>query len=171
MKNKILNFWYYHKVHIFVALAILAMGVYFILTSRTVVQSDYDIAIVSAQGCSEEQMAQIRDVFQQAGKDLTGDGAVTVNLHLYRFALGEEGQDREAIAGLDADLVGNVSGIFFVDDPERFEEATNGLGRSADAIPVSGIPALSGCGMDHLSLLIRTNTDEKYSSMLSALTR
>ena len=169
MKNKILNFWYYHKVHVFVALVILVMGAYFILTSRTVVQSDYDIAIVSAQGCSEEQMAQIRDVFQKAGKDQSGDGEVTVNLHLYRFAIGAEGQDGEAVAGLDADLVGNMSGIFLVDDPEGFEEATNGLGKTADAIPVGNISAFSGCGIDDLWLLLRTNTDEKYSTMLSAL--
>ena len=163
------NFWYYHKVHVIIILAVLAVGAYFLLTQRNSVKSDYDIAIVSAKGCSDEQMAQIRDVFQQAGTDQNGDGAVTVKVHLYRFAIGETGQDREAVAGLDADLVGKVSGIFFADNPEGFEAATNGLGKSADAIPARSIPALSACGIDALSLLVRTEADEKYTQMLFAL--
>ena len=171
MKNKLLNFWYYHKVHVIIILAVLAVGAYFLLTQQKTVKSDYDIAIVSAKGCSDEQMGQIRDVFQQTGTDQNGDGAVTVKVHLYRFAIGESGQDREAVAGLDADLVGKVSGIFFVDNPEGFEAATNGLGKSADAIPVRSIPALSACGIDDLALLVRAEADEKYTQMLSALTK
>ena len=171
MKNKLLNFWYYHKVHVIIILAVLAIGAYFLLTQQKTVKSDYDIAIVSAQGVSDEQMGQIRDVFQQAGTDQNGDGAVTVKVHLYRFAIGESGQDREAVAGLDADLVGKVSGIFFVDNPEGFESATNGLGKSADAIPTRSIPSLSPCGIDDLSLLIRAEADEKYTQVLSALTK
>lgn len=169
MKNKFLNFWYYHKVPVIIILVILAVGAYFLLTQQSSVKSDYDIAIVSAKGCTEEQMAQIRDVFQQSGTDQNSDGAVTVKVHLYRFAIGDSGQDREAVAGLDADLIGKVSGIFLVDNPEGFEAATNGLGKSADAIPARSIPVLSPCGIDDLSLLIRTEADEKYTRMLSAL--
>ncbi len=169
MKNNFLNFWYYHKVPVIIILVVLAVGAYFLLTQQNSVKSDYDIAIVSAKGCTEEQMAQIRDVFQQSGTDQNGDGAVTVKVHLYRFAIGDSGQDREAVAGLDADLVGKVSGIFLVDNPEGFEAATNGLGKAADAIPARSIPALSPCGIDDLSLLIRTEADEKYTRVLSAL--
>lgn len=169
MKNKLQNFWYYHKIHSIIILVVLVIGVYLLLTQQNSVKSDYDIAIVSAQGCSDEQMAQIRDVFQQAGTDQNGDGAVTVKVHLYRFAIGESGQDREAVAGLDADLVGKISGIFFVDNPERFEAATNGLGKAADSIPAQSIPELTACGIDDLSLLIRAEADERYNQMLSAL--
>ena len=169
MKNKLLNFWYYHKVHTIIILVVLAIGAYLVLTQQKPVKSDYDIAIVSARGCSDEQMAQMRDVFQQAGRDQNGDGIVAVDIHLYRFALGEDGQDREAVAGLDADLVGMLSGIFFVDDPAKFEAATNGLGKAADALPVRGIPRLQGCGVDDLSLLIRSNADQRYERILDNL--
>lgn len=171
MKNKITNFLYYHKIHMIIILAILAIGAYFLLTQQNSVKSDYDIAIVSAQGCSDEQISQIRDVFQQAGTDQNGDGIVSVNSHQYRFAIGADGQDRAAVAGLDADLVGNMSGIFFIDNPEGFEAATNGLGKAANAIPVRSIPALSACGIDDLSLLIRAEADEKYTQVVSALTK
>ena len=171
MKNKITNLLYYTKIHMIIILVVLAVGAYFFLTQQNSVKSDYDIAIVSAKGCSEEQMAQIRDVFQQAGTDQNDDGAVTVKVHLYRFAIGEAGQDREAVAGLDADLVGKVSGIFFLDNPDGFEAATNGLGKAADAIQARSISALSHCGIDDLSLLIRAEADEKYTQVLSALTK
>ncbi|MBQ6481801.1 MAG: hypothetical protein IJI45_11845 [Anaerolineaceae bacterium] len=50
MKNKLLNFWYYHKVHVIIILVVLAVGTYFLLTQQKTVKSDYDIAIVSAKG-------------------------------------------------------------------------------------------------------------------------
>ena len=169
MKNKLINFWYYHKVPLIVGIVILAVGLYFLLTRQSSIKSDYDIAIVSPQGCSEEHMTQVRDVFQQVGEDQNGDGIVAVSIHQYRFAIGAEGQDREAVAGLDADLVGKVSGIFFVDNPEGFETATNGLGKSADALPVREISRFSGCGIDDLYMLLRTGADEKYETLISTL--
>ena len=171
MKKRLANFWYYHKIHTVILLAVLAAGIYLFLTHRSTVKSDYDIAIVSPRACTEEQTAAIKSVIEQSGTDQNGDGRVTADIHIYRFAIGEAGQDQQAVAGLDADLVGKMSGIFLVDSPGKFEAATNGLGTVADAIPVSDIPALSGCGIDDLWLLIRTEADDKYSSILSALIR
>lgn len=171
MKKRLENFWYYHKIHTLILLAVLAAGIYLFLTHRSSVKSDYDIAIVSPNAFTEEQTAAIKSIIEQLGTDQNGDNTVTVNIHIYRFSIGEAGQDQQAVAGLDADLVGKMSGIFFVDSPDKFEAATNELGKAADAIPVSNIPALTGCGIDDLWLLIRTEADPKYSTICSALIR
>lgn len=170
MKNKLQNFWYYYKVPALIILAILAAGLYFFLTNQGSVTGDYDIAVISARSCTDEQLTLIRTAFGQAGKDQNGDGIVEVKTHVYRFALGEDGQDPKEVAGLDADLVGKMSGIFFTEYPDRFESVTNGIGKAADAIPVSDIPALSGCGIDYLYLLSRADADPKYTALISALT-
>lgn len=163
------NFWYYHKVPLIIILAVLAAGIYLLSQRGETVSSDYDLAIVSPRGCSDEQLSQIRNVLEQAGTDQNGDGAVTVNVHVYHFALGADGQDMNEIGKLDADLVGKLSGIFFTDDPEAFEASTNGIGKAADAVSVSDITRFSGCGIDDLYLLIRGEADQKYTALLSAL--
>lgn len=168
MKEKIQNFWYYYKVPVIIVIVIAAVGVY-LLTQQQTVHNDYDAAIVSPAGCSEEQLTQLQSILEAAGADQDGDGAVTAAVHVYRFALGEAGQDSEAVAGLDADLVGKVSGLFFVDSPEKFEEATNGIGRAADARPVNELPVLSDCGFDDLYMLVRNGADDKYHALLNTL--
>ena len=169
MKTKLQNFWYYYKVPAVIALLVLAAGVYLFLIRRGSVESDYHVAIVSAQSRSGEQLGRIQRVLEGIGQDQNGDGAVSVQVRVFRFAIGEDGQDPNEAAALDADLVGNESGLFFVEVPEKFEHSTNGIGKAADAIPVSGIPLLSGCGIDDLYLIIRTGADNKYTELVSAL--
>lgn len=168
MKEKIQNFWYYYKIPVIIVIVITGVGIY-LLTQRQTVHNDYDVAVVSPAGCSEEQLTQLQSILEAAGSDQDGDGAVTAAVHVYRFALGEAGQDSEAVAGLDADLVGKVSGLFFVDNPEKFEEATNGIGKATDALPVSDAPKLTDCGIDELYVLVRSGADDKYHALLNTL--
>ena len=170
MKKWLQNFWYYYKIPVIVILVVLAAGIYLILTHRGNVSSDYDAAVVSPRAFSVEQISQIQSVLEGAGRDQNGDGKVVVTVHVYRFAIGMDGQDTKEVAGLDADLVGKQSGIFFTDTPEQFEKSTNGICRAADAIPVSEIPLLSGFGIDDLFLLIRTDADQRYIEMHSVFT-
>ena len=169
MKKKFENFWYYFKIPAVIALVLLALGLYFLLQPKTPV-SDYDAAVISGSGCSEEQLERLQTILQQAGQDQNGDGAVTVKMHLYRFTIGAAGQDINEIAGLDADLVGKVSGIFLAEDPEAFEEASNRLVAAADAVPLSEINAFSGAVPDGLYLLLRSGADPRYSTLFTTLT-
>ena len=139
MKAKLQNFWYYYKVPVIIVLVILAVGLWFFLQDRMINESDYDIAVVSPRGCSDEQAAVIRRTLEAAGRD--------------------------------QDLVGNVSGLFFTDDPESFERAVNGIVKAADAVPVSDIPLLAGSGLDDLYLVVRSGADEKYTELKSAITQ
>lgn len=169
MKKRLQNFWYYYKIPTLIILAVLAAGLYF-LSQRETIQSDYSVAIVSPRGLSGEQLAKIKTVMEQTGQDRNGDNAVTVMIRVFRFAIGEDGQDTKEVAGLDADLVGKESGIFFTEDPKRFEEVTNGIGKAADAVPVSDVPMLADCGIDDLYFLVRSDADQSYTEMFSALT-
>ena len=169
MKKKIQNFWYYHKVPAIIILVVLAAGIYLLLTQRQSVESDYHAAVVSPQGLSGEQLARLQSVLEGIGQDQNGDGTVAVQLRVFRFAIGEDGQDMNEVAALDADLVGKESGLFFVENPEKFEQLTNAAGKAADAVAVSEIPLLSGCGIDDLFLLMRADAEEKYALLTSAL--
>lgn len=169
MKKRLQNFWYYYKVPVIIVLILLAVGLYFLLQPKTP-PADYDAAIVSPRGLSDEQLNSIRSVLEQAGEDQNGDGAVVINIHVYRFAIGADGQDRIEISRLDADLVGKVSGIFFTEDPEGFETMTNGIGKAADAVPISSLSLFSGCGIDDLYIIPRKNADSRYAALWAALT-
>ncbi len=169
MKKKLQNFWYYRKIPVIIVLVVLAAGIYLFLTKQQTVTSDYDIAIVSPRGLTGEQTEQIQRIIAANGTDQNGDGMVLAQLRVFRFAIGEDGQNVNEVAALDADLVGNESGMFFVEDPEKFEKSTNGLGKASDAVPVSSIPLFSGCGIDDMYILVRTDAEEKYALLKSSL--
>ena len=170
MKKKIQNFWYYHKTVFLIAVLVAAAGTYLFLQQTKTVKPDYEVAIVSPDYFSPEQLSALADKLGQFGNDCNGDGSVVVNPRVYRVALGMEGQDSNQISALDADLVGNVSGLFLLDDPAVFEEVTNGICKSSEAVPVSGCEELGGHGFDDLFLAVRIKADEKYVAMLDALT-
>lgn len=170
MKKKVQNFWYYYKVPAIIVLIVLAAGIYLFLLQHRSVESDYHAAIVSPKSPSADQLERIQKALEGIGQDQNGDGSVVVTLRVFRFAIGEDGQGMNEAAALDADLVGNQSGMFLVNDPEKFEKSTNGIGKAADAVPVSGIPLFSGCGIDDLYFLVRSGADQRYIEMRSALT-
>ena len=169
LKKMIANFWYYHKTAVLIAAAVLAAGVYLFMQQRGQTKPDYHVSIVSPVSYSEEALSSLRTAIEAAGEDRNGDGEITVSLHTFRIALGEENQDSNQIGALDADLVGNVSGIFFLHDPEKFEETTNGICEALLAVPLSACPALSDLGMDDLSLSVRNSADEGYRSLFETL--
>ena len=170
MRKKIQNFWYYYKAAVIIALVIVAAGAWLLVQQKKAERPDYEAALVSPEYYSEEQIESLKDALQKAGADSNGDGKVSVNLKVYRIALGEEGQDANVIGALDADLVGKVSGLFLLSDPVKFEEVTNGICRAADAVPAAECEALRGLGFDGLSLAVREGADEKYAVMLKELT-
>ena len=169
MKKRLVNFWYYHRIHILIAVLILAAGGYLLLQQIGKVPADYEIAVVSGEYYSDEQLSALQAVFTAAGADLNGDGETVVQIHRYRLKIGENGQDAAEISALDADLVGKVSGLFLLENPSAFEEATNGICRSSDAVSCADTAELSGENWRELFLAVREEADEKYAAMLDAL--
>ena len=169
MKETIRNFWYYHKLHVIIALTVLLAGSY-LFTQKETVKPDYDAAVISPAGCTEQQLQMLKAALEQAGEDRTEDGQVSVRIHVYRLTVGADGQNANEIAALDADLVGKVSGLFITGDPTSLEKATNGLLKAADAIPIGTVSRLSECGMEEMFLMLRHDVDEKYAVICAALT-
>ena len=145
--KRIQNFWYHYKTVAIIAAVIIAAGAYLILQQTKTEKPDYEVAIVSPDYFTEEQLSALKDVLQSNGEDCSGDGNVVVNLRVYRIALGQDGQDSAIIGALDADLVGNVSGLFFLNDPGIFEETANGICKASEAVPVADCEVLKGLGL------------------------
>lgn len=153
---KLKNWLWYHKIPLLVAAAVLIVGGYLHLQDRAVPEADYHIGLVSTAPYSPEQLAAFEGAAVAAGRDQNGDGQVLVHLHIYAVDLesgdAASGYDRfEIIAALDADLVGTVSGIFLLEDPDAFQTASNGL------LAQPFVPWQEG-----LSLALRSDAGTKY---------
>ena len=128
LKKWLKNYWYYYKVPTIIAALVLAAGLFLLAQNLGRVEPDYHVGIVTMLPCREETLVQWENHFVQAGTDRNGDGQVVVQLHPYPVDLANPSQNTDTyqvIAQLDADLVGKVSGIFLVEDPEAFQNATN----------------------------------------------
>ena len=170
MRAELENFWYHYKIPILIVAVVLAAGGYLLFQQLSIPAADYEIAVVSPSYYTDEQLAALQDVVAAAGTDVTGDGKIVVNIHYYRLEIGADGQDSTVIGSLDADLVGNRSGLFLLEDPRAFEEATNGLLKGSEAVSGADIRAFSGQPWSGLSAAVRENADEKYAAVLAALT-
>lgn len=161
MKKIFENLWYHYKAAIIVSVLVLAAGAYMLAQSLGVTVPDYRAAIISSGSCSDEQLERLKNVLESAGTDRNSDGQVSAEIKFYQLSLGESGQNINALGALDADLVGNVSGLFLLEDPAAFESATNGIICEADCVPAGETEALSGLGLDDLYAAVRPGNAEE----------
>lgn len=155
MRKKLENIWYHYKAILIIGFLILFYAVYFFVQKIGNTEPDFSAAIISETFFSEEQLLSLQNALGSVVGDTNGDGETTVRISTYHLALCREGQDINELSALDADLVGKVSTMFLVDDPEAFETATNGICLAKDAFSVSTAKHFSGLGFDTLSVLIR----------------
>lgn len=169
MKAALENFWYHYKIPVLIVAACLVTGCYLLFQQAAIPKADYEVAVVSPEYYSDEQLSALQAVIAAAGTDVTGDGQVIVTVHRYCLKIGADGQDSTEIAALDADLVGNRSGLFLLEDPSVFEEATNGICRASEAVPCGDIKAFSEEDWNSLYAVVREKADKKYAAVLIAL--
>ena len=129
---KLKNWWWYHKKLVLLAALAAAALLYMGIQDRQTVKPDYHVGLVSTTPFSPEQISQMEEVFRMAGEDRNEDGQVTVQIHTYAVNLADEDPNsgyynHEILSALDGDLVGNMSGIFLLDDPETFQRITGGI--------------------------------------------
>lgn len=159
---KVKNFWYYYKIPVGIGLAVLVVGVYLGLQSAGTPEPDYHVGLISTAPRSDEQLEALTAAFAAAGQDRNDDGQVLVKLHTYFVDLADDAPNAgvanaDKIAALDADLIGNVSGIFLTEDPEAIQSATNGL-LAEPYLPYE----------DGLYLCIRGDASEDYRQLFAA---
>lgn len=133
-REKLANWWEYHKAHVAAAAVLLLFVAYFALQDRAVPDPDYTAAWVSGQALDGETEEALSRLLARYGQDLNGDGLVVVNIHQIKLDLasvladGAQGQQEYGeLLALNADLEVGQSGLFLTDDPASLQAYTGAL--------------------------------------------
>ena len=159
-RKRIENIWFYYKKHILIGLAVVLVLAYLGIQKLNTEKPDYHIGLVRSESLSDGDLNALNAAFTAAGQDLNGDGQVLVQIHTYYADLADDSENAgvnnaEAVQGLDADLIGNMSGIFLLEDVDTFQRITNGI-LTGDVIP-----------MDYgLFLTVRNNASTAYTDLV-----
>lgn len=119
-KGKWDNFWFYHKWHVIIAIAVAALIGFFIHDMLTVVHPDYQIGLITQAGYSSEATDRLEQELEKYGEDLNHDGKVVVQVNAYVVAADPNSADPNmqmaSVTKLTADLSDGMSMIFLTDD-------------------------------------------------------
>lgn len=121
------NFWYYHKVHVIIAILILAVVIFSVWSTLKTVHPDYTVGMITQQYYPEEAINTLQDQMQKYGSDLNGDGRTVVQIVQYYLApVSSSNSSGSAMADpqvrvanqvkLEADISAGTSIIFITDD-------------------------------------------------------
>ena len=161
--SKVRNWWWYNKLYVLIGLAAVAVLVYSFSPAQNVKKADYQVAVLTALPLPEEEYRAIEDYLSALGEDLNGDGEVSIHLKSYGVDLENPvpsgaNESFQLVAGLDADLVGKVSGLFILDEPEVFQRVTNNV-LAENFVPFQ----------DGLTAGVRKDASPAYARLLDAL--
>ncbi len=173
MNMKWKTWWWYHWGHVLIAVVAAAVILYSFLPGLLAPKPDYNVAVISLNGIPAETMIALEERFQQTADDANGDSRVLVEINLYMADLSGETPgtlNYGEAAKLDADLVGNVSSIFMIDDPEGFTR--NVVTPIDPGVPCSSLPFFDGLTLpEAMVFTIRSDsadaTQELYTRILS----
>lgn len=162
LRKKLQNFWFYYKIPLLIGLAVLLVLGYLGIQNRNTVQPDYHIGLVREIPCTDAELQALNDTFTAAGRDINGDGQTLVQIHTYYVNLADTSENAgvsnaDVVQALDADLIGNVSGIFLLEDVATFQRITNNL-LSDSVFTLDG----------GLSLTIRKNATVSYVALMES---
>ena len=163
-KKEIWNtWWWYHKVHVLIAAAALAVVLYSVLPGFLAAKPDYSVALITTEGIPDGTMAALKERFEQAADDANGDGKILVDVVHYGADLSGETEgtvNYMEASKLDADLVGSVSGIFLLDRPAGFR--ANTAVTIEPETPCKELAFFKGISLpEGMALTIRTDSDTK----------
>jgi len=128
-KEKIQNWFYYHKWHLIIGAVLLGilLDVGLGALSEKRHAPDYQIAYVGSAVLPEDIVNALTDAFAALGEDNTGDGQVkaTLNTYLRNAPQGASAETGEYAAASEIRLIGDMekceSYFFIVDDPGRIQ--------------------------------------------------
>lgn len=160
---KLKNWWWYNKLYVLIGIAAAGVLVYCFVPSKKAENPDYHVAVVTKQALREEEYSAIAEYLSALGEDVNRDGEVSVHIKAYGVDLENPrpsgaNENFQLVAGLDADLVGKVSGLFILDEPEVFQRVTN------NALDESFVPLQDG-----LVAGVRQGAEDVYRRLLDAL--
>ena len=129
-KEKVLNWLYYHKLHLIAAAFVLWIVISMLVNILGIGQKrpDYRIAYVGGASLSEESVAALGGVFEARGEDLNRDKRVIATITPYVRASSAD-KDTELYYNyasdtvLLADITAGDSYFFLTDDPNGLQKA------------------------------------------------
>lgn len=146
-KEKILNWFHYHKWHLVVGAAGIGICAEVLKGALGIgkVLPDYQIAYVGAAALPSDTAAALAGALSSLGEDANGDGRVLVQINQYVRDLGE-GSENAAYnvasqAMLMADFEDCESYFFLLEDPEGFEADYQILAHPDGTLDPEGAPA------------------------------
>lgn len=147
------NWWYYNWGMVAVAAMVVVGVVYVAHGLLTTVDSDYTVAVVTAEALPDDAVQRLQTALAGYADDANGDGAVVVQVNNYTWSANASLTDMNGqMAGatqMNTDLSSGESKIWILEDPEGFEQAYGALSEKLGAdwqtklIPWSSQPALS----------------------------
>lgn len=136
------TWWWYHRLHVLIAVLALAVAVYSFLPGFLTPKADYALAVAGRTPLSDETLSTLQTALENLAEDKNGDGRVLVEIHPYTVDLSGQTEgylNYQGASAFDADLVGKVSALFLLDAPEGFR--ANVAVPVEEMIPVSALPA------------------------------
>ena len=160
-KEKLANWWWYHRLHLAIGAAVLAVLAWLAADMLGRTLPDYQIALVTSRYIPDEVTAELGEALAALGQDLNGDGETVVQVTGYQLELGagdasapaQGGAAEESASGTTAvdaytqmagctTLTGDVSArtslIFLNDDPEGLQAAFGLLAKADGSLPAEG---------------------------------
>lgn len=146
-RKKIMNWLYYHRIHLIAGGAALFIVLEILLGTLGVGKTfpDYQIAYAGTSRLPDETVKNLEEALAGYGEDCNGDGRVVVQVNQYVKDTGEaENAARDASynaaseAAMLADMEGCESYFFLVEDPVRFQKDYQILALAGGSLPAEG---------------------------------
>ncbi len=131
------NWWDYHKWHVVLGAAMLAIAGSVLWDASGIGKPvpDYQVAYVGANALPEDTAAALEQGFAALGEDLNGDGKVLVRLNQYTSSNEDASVAAAAATSLMGDILECESYFFLLENPERFQEDYHALRRLDGSLP------------------------------------
>ena len=144
-KQKRQNFWFYHKWHVIIALAVVIIGGYFIYDVLHKTEYDYTIGLITEESVPTDIVGRMENLISEKGEDLNGDGQVLV--HIENYIVASEGESAAipnmqmaSVTKLMSDMSSMQSVIFFTDDKsfQRYQKDSTAFSYLDGTTPKDG---------------------------------
>ena len=162
MKAKWKNWWWYHWWHVLLAAAAAGVILYSFLPGLFKPKEDYSVGIISVNGLTEETVSKIEERLLIVAEDVNGDGNIHIRINQFTVDLSgaASAANYQETARLDADLVGKISCILFIEDYPSFKENT--AVPVDEGIPCASLPLFDGLELPKgMVLTVRSDSSEQ----------
>lgn len=159
-KEKWKTWWWYHRFHVLIVAAGLAVIIYSFLPNLLADKPDYSLAVASRVPLSEETIAVLCDRLTAAADDRNGDGRILVEISSYVLDLSGKTEgylNYQGASAFDADLVGKKSSLLLFDDADGF--LSNVAVPVEEIISCDTLPKLAAILPEGYFLTVRSDSD------------